>query len=73
MGCLQHYGAVSKLLDEAVFALDGYTRVSTSSRIWLEDIFDDLLAYEISATLSLLKQFLFYGEFLGFPMLFANG
>ena len=33
MGCLKHYRAVSKLLYEAVFALDGYIAVSTLSRI----------------------------------------
>ena len=50
----QHDGTVAELLNEAVLSLDGFEK---SAGVSLRCARLSLLAYEISATLSLLKQF----------------
>jgi hypothetical protein len=53
---LQHHRAVSELLDQTILSLDGCNDVkNVDNRSWFREW--NILAYEISATLSLLKQF----------------
>lgn len=55
---LQHDGAVAEFLHKAILALDGCSDCEHMETSAFQRIGEHILAYEISATLSLLKQFL---------------